>query len=928
MKSLPLFLLTLLPASSSTFEQVKPILEHSCVECHNADKDKGGLRFDEHAIFLDGGDSGSPVNFEKPAESEMILRVLLPHDDDEFMPPSSKKTQRDPLTLQEIDLLKAWVTAKAPWPEGATLQQREKVVTEDPSQPDPELVSIGVYPGSVTLETKRDYHRLIVIATDKNSVTRDVTASALYQITDTKLARVEGSTLFPLADGGTSVKVKFRGKEVTVPVTIKNATADRRISFQQDIVPVFTAAGCNTGSCHGSARGQDGFMLSLFGYDPKGDYHRLTREQSGRRLNLAVPEGSLLLTKSIGLVPHTGGKLFEKNHPFYATMLEWIKDGAHYDSDDVALPVKIDVEPKQFVLEGEKKKVPLTVKATYSDGTDRDVTTLSAFTSSNENSVAIDPSSGLAESKNRGEGFLMARFHTFTEGSQAIVIPDNLEYTRPQITANNYIDERVHEKLHKLRIIPSELSSDEIFVRRVFIDIAGLLPTEEELTAFMNSKDPKKRSILIDELLERKDFTELWVMKWAELLQIRTTGNNANDVTYKAALLWYNWLRDQIAENRPFNEIVEEMLSSQGGTHDVPTTNYYKAESDVMKLTENVAQVFMGTRIQCAQCHNHPFDRWTMDDYFGFASFFTQVKRKQGEDPMEQIIYDGGGSIKNPVTCKDAEPKFLGGEKIDVKNQTRRQAVAKWLTAPGNPWFARNTANIVWSHFFGIGIVDPVDDVRISNPATNPELLDALGEKLTEYNFDMKKLVRDICNSRTYQLSTRTNATNEADNTNFSHARVRRLRAEILLDTLAQVTDTPNKFRGLPLGSRAVNIADGNTSTYFLTTFGRATRKTVCSCEVKMEPNLSQALHLLNGDAVNNRIQRGQVVQNLQKEGKKPEEVIKSLYLRTVSRPPTDVETSRLNNVLSEAKEPAEVTQVLEDVFWALLNSKEYLFNH
>ena len=522
----------------------------------------------------------------------------------------------------------------------------------------------------------------------------------------------------------------------------------------------------------------------------------------------------------------------------------------------------------------------------------------------------------------------MARFHTFTEGSQAIVIPDNLEYTRPQITANNYIDEHVHEKLHKLRIIPSQISSDEIFVRRVFLDIAGLLPTEEELTAFMNNKDPKKRSILIDELLERKDFTELWVMKWAELLQIRTTGNNANDVTYKAALLWYNWLRDQIAENRPFNEIVEEMLSSRGGTHDVPTTNYYKAESDVMKLTENVAQVFMGTRIQCAQCHNHPFDRWTMDDYFGFASFFTQVKRKQGEDPMEQIIYDGSGSIKNPVTGKDAEPKFLGGEKIVVKNQTRRQAVAKWLTAPGNPWFARNTANIVWSHFFGIGIVDPVDDVRISNPATNPELLGALGAKLTEYNFDMKKLVRDICNSRTYQLSTRTNATNEADNTNFSHARVRRLRAEILLDTLAQVTDTPNKFRGLPLGSRAVNIADGHTSTYFLTTFGRATRKTVCSCEVKMEPNLSQALHLLNGDAVNNRIQRGQVVQNLQKEVKKPEEVIKSLYLRTVSRPPTDVESSRLNNVLSEAKEPAEVTQFLEDVFWALLNSKEYLFNH
>ena len=669
-------------------------------------------------------------------------------------------------------------------------------------------------------------------------------------------------------------------------------------------------------------------MLSLFGYDPKGDYHRLTREQSGRRLNLAVPEDSLLLTKSIGAVPHTGGKLFEKDHPFYATMLEWIKDGANYDPDDVALPVKIEVEPKQFVLEGEQKKVPLTVKATYSDGTDRDVTSLSAFTTSNDNSVGIDESTGVATSKNRGEGFLMARFHTFTEGTQAIVIPDNLKYTRPQLPENNYVDKHVHEKLHKLRIVPSELATDEVFARRVYLDIVGLLPTEEELKTFLNDKNPKKRSVLIDQLLDRKEFTEIWVMKWAELLQIRTTGNNANDVTYKAALLWYNWLRDQVAENRPFNEIVYDLLSARGGTHDVPATNYYKAESDVMKITENVAQVFMGTRIQCAQCHNHPFDRWTMDDYFGFASFFTQVKRKRGEDPMEQIIYDGSGSIKHPVTGQNAEPKFLGGEQVEVKNQTRREAVAKWLTTPGNPWFARNTANIVWSHFFGIGIVDPVDDVRISNPATNPELLDDLGKKFTEYNFDMKKLVRDICNSRTYQLSTRTNATNESDNTNFSHARIRRLRAEVLLDTLAQVTETPNKFRGLPLGSRAVNIADGNTSTYFLTTFGRATRKTVCSCEVKMEPNLSQALHLLNGDAVHNRIQRGRVNQTMQKEGKKPDEIIKSLYLKTLSRPPTDVELSGLNNALSAAKEPVETTQILEDIFWALLNAKEYLFNH
>ncbi len=336
----------------------------------------------------------------------------------------------------------------------------------------------------------------------------------------------------------------------------------------------------------------------------------------------------------------------------------------------------------------------------------------------------------------------------------------------------------------------------------------------------------------------------------------------------------------------------------------------------------------MGTRIQCAQCHNHPFDRWTMDDYYGFASFFTQVKRKRGEDPTDMIIYDGGGDIKHPVTNQNATPTYLGDGPAEIKGTTRRKAVAEWLTKPGNTWFARNVSNIIWSHFFGIGIVDPVDDVRISNPATNPALLEALGKKFTEYNFDMKRLVRDICTSRTYQLSTQANETNKSDETNFSKSRIRRLRAEVLLDTLAQVTDTPNKFRGLPLGARAVNIADGNTSTYFLTTFGRATRKTVCSCEVKMEPNLSQALHLLNGDSVHNRIIRGKVINKMITDKSPPEEIVRSLYRKTLSRDPNEVEVSKLNHTLANANDSKEKLVVLEDIFWALLNSKEYLFNH
>ena len=509
------------------------------------------------------------------------------------------------------------------------------------------------------------------------------------------------------------------------------------------------------------------------------------------------------------------------------------------------------------------------------------------------------------------------------------MIPDNLVYEKPELPVHNYVDTHIYAKLHKLRILPSELCSDEIFLRRVFLDIVGLLPTEGERKTFLDSKEPKKREALVDQLLGRKEFTEMWVMKWAELLQIRSTGTNANQVSYKSALLWYEWLRDRVANNQPFNKIIYELLSAKGGTFKNPATNYFKIENDVKKMTENVAQVFMGTRIQCAQCHNHPFDRWTMNDYYGFASLFAQVRTKRAEDPHEQIVYDGGGSITHPVTKQNAVPQFLGADgPADTKYKSRREAMAEWLTANDNPWFAKNVVNIVWAHFYGVGITDPVDDVRISNPSSNPELLEALASKFVEYDYDFKKLVRDICTSRTYQLASRTNETNAKDTTNFSHSLIRRMRAEVLLDTLAQVTETPNKFRGLPLGARAVQIADGNTSTYFLTTFGRATRRTVCSCEVKMEPNLSQALHLLNGDAVHNRVRNGRVATKLLNELKTPEAVIDALYFRCLSRAPTDTEKRKLMETAKEAKDNKELVEILEDIFWAILNSKEFIFNH
>ncbi len=906
------------------FEAVRAILETRCLECHTPGKVKADLLLDTRENLIRGGESGAIVKPGDPEASDLLIRTKLPAHDGDRMPP---KKHGDPLSPAEIETLAAWIKAGLPWPAGEVLAPAAKTALPRwDAPPDANLIAIEAFPKEIRLESAADFHRAIAIVRMKDESTHDVTRQAKWTLADPEIALLKGSTLTPKKDGSTVLRIEYRGLKTEIPVTVRDAEKPRQVSFQLDVMPVLTASGCNTGSCHGSARGQDGFHLSLYGFDPKGDHFRLTTEMAGRRVNTALPEESLLVTKAVGSVPHTGGKLIQPDSASYRTLVEWIRNGAAYDADGIAQPTSIEVRPKELVMTGEDVRVPFTVRATYSDGSDRDVTSLATFSTSNDNSVAIGKSDGLAVSKNRGEAFLLARFHTFTEGSQAIVVPASTTYQRPQVPENNYIDKLVHEKLNKLRIVPSDLSDDESFLRRVFLDVVGLPPTVEERTAFLADTRPDKRDVLVDSLIARKEFTEMWVMKWAELLQIRTFNNGPQQVSYKAALNYYQWLRERIAGNVPFNVIIREILSAKGGTFSSPATNYFQIEQDVLKLTENTAQVFMGTRIQCAQCHNHPFDRWTMDDYYGFVSFFSQVKRKPAEDPRERIIFDGGGETQHPVTKQNMKPKFLGGPEPDLKNGSRREALAQWLASNENPWFARNVVNIVWAHFLGVGIVDPVDDMRISNPPSNPELLDELAKRFVSYNYDLKKLVRDICTSRTYQLSTRVNETNATDTRNFSHAMVRRVRAEVLLDCISRVTATPNKFKGLPLGARAVQIADGNTSNYFLTTFGRATRATVCSCEVKMEPNLSQALHLLNGDTTQQRIRQGKVVESMLQQKKEPREIIRSLYLTALSREPTDMELEKL--LAAVPAEPAPRKEALEDIFWALLNSKEFIFNH
>jgi len=789
---------------------------------------------------------------------------------------------------------------------------------------DTEPPAVSVYPAEIELSTSRDRQSFVVQVTAPDGVTRDVTDEAKIEIPPTLVNR-KGNLLTPKADGSGEMTVSYRGRQIRVPVVVKQAAAERPISFKLDVMPVFMRAGCNTGACHGAARGKDGFRLSLFGFDPDGDWFRLTREMSGRRISVAIPEECLLVEKSTGAVQHSGGERFAAKSELNETLLRWLNAGAPKDPADVAKPIALEFFPPRLVLEGEGAAQRMTVRAKYSDGTDRDVTSLARFMTSNDVSAKIDDD-GVVTAGARGEAYVFARFATFTVGSQAIVIPKGVKYEWTNVPEKNYIDTLVFNKLKYLRMLPSDLCSDVTFLRRAFLDVVGFLPARDDYDKFMNDASPDKREKLIDELLSRKEFSELWVMKWAELLQIRTDDNR--QVSYKTALGYFNWLQSRVEDNVPFNIMIQELLSASGGTFTTPPTTYYQIERDALKISENTAQIFMGMRIQCAQCHNHPFDRWTMDDYYSFAAFFSQIGRKNSEDPRERILFDRAeGDVKHPVGGRTMSPKFLGGDVPDVKGKDRRQVLAEWIASPENPYFARNLANIVWAHFFGKGIIDPVDDVRVSNPASNPELLEALAKKFTSYKYDFKKLVRDICTSRTYQLATKANATNESDTRNFAKGPIRRIRAEVLLDIISEVTDTPNKFKGLPLGARAVQIADGKTSNYFLTTFGRATRETVCSCEVKMEPNLSQALHLLNGDTVNTRIVQGALVKKLLDAGKKAPEVLDELYIRCLGRKPNETELKKLLPMI-EAQDKKVSQQNLEDVFWALLNANEFIFNH
>ena len=717
-----------------------------------------------------------------------------------------------------------------------------------------------------------------------------------------------------------------------IAATIPPAQPPKPASFRLDVMPVFFRAGCNSGGCHGAASGKDGFHLGLFGYNPAGDYYRLTKQMVGRRIDLAVPEQSLLLLKATGAVPHSGGRRFRPGSEYYNTLLRWIQAGAPDDAANVPTVTGISLVPEKVVFSGKDRRRPLQVIARYSDGTTRVVNNLALYLTNNKGTADIDDQ-GVVTGGKRGDTFVFARFAKYTVGAEVIVLP-NGKFKWPKLKAGNYVDELVYAKLQKLRIVPSGPATDEQFLRRAYLDLIGLPPTEEEYMSFMADRAPNKRARLIDALLQRDEYADLWATRWAEWLKIRSDSNNgAFGTDRKAAFAYYQWIREQMKRNTPLDQFVRAQVAGTGSNLQNPPVNLYtmlpQGQFDPKGVAQDFSQVFTGVRVQCAQCHNHPFDRWTQEDYYGFVSFFTGVKRKVASEAREMYVYDDPNAppAKHLLDGHPVPARFLGGDAPDIQGKDPRVALADWLTSKDNALFRQNLADRIWAQFFDRGIVDPVDDVRISNPPSNRELLEELGKRLADYGYDARRLIRDICNSHVYQASVAANDSNRDDDSQFSHQRLRRLRADVMLDALSQITETPGEFSESPRGMRAMQLYEGlyRSNNYFLKTFGASSRDSVSTSETHIEPTLAQALHMVNGNTLEGKLARSQVVPAMLKAGKKPGEIIDELFVRTLSRKPSEAEAKEMLSLVSAS--PADKAGY-DDVLWALVNSTEFEFNH
>ena len=704
------------------------------------------------------------------------------------------------------------------------------------------------------------------------------------------------------------------------------------VSFRRDVIAAMNVGGCNMGACHGTPSGKNGFKLSLRGFDPAADFLQLTREQFGRRTDKHDPKASLLLLKGVGGVPHEGGQRFGMNSVPAEVTLAWLTEGLADDAPTLPAVKGIQVAPGPRILKAPAKWQQVAVTAAFADGKARDVTRLTNFSSSDPSVADVTPN-GMVEFKRPGEVAILCRYLEEMVAVRVTYLEPRDGFVWPNPPATNYVDTHVFAKLKQMSIAPSDGCTDDEFVRRAYLDCVGRLPTGDEVKAFLADKDAKRRDKLIDALVDMPEFADFWALKWADVLR-----SSRKTLQVKGSYGFQAWLRGHFRRNTPVDEIVRELITASGNTYANPPANYYRIAKDPQALAETTAQLFLGVRMQCAKCHNHPFERWTQDDYYGLAAWFARVKNKPepliGAKPAApnavsaEVIYAArDGEVTQPRTGKTMKPHFPGGADADVKpGEDRRGPLALWLTGPDNPFFAKSVVNRVWFHLMGKGIVDPVDDFRESNPSCNDELLDALAKDFAGSKFDMKRLVKTVMKSRTYQTSAQPTETNRDDTKYFSHAVAKLLTAEQLLDALCDVTAVPEKFAGLPAGTRAIQLPDGEVNHPFLKTFGQPARELACECERESDGNLAQALQLINGPTVNEKIRNpNNRLGKLLAAKTADDAVLTDLYYAALSRPPFDDEKKL---ALAHVAKGADKRKAWEDVLWALINTREFLFRH
>ncbi len=786
---------------------------------------------------------------------------------------------------------------------------------------------ILIAPATVSLNHVRQPQSLQVLGQTADGFSLDLRSQAQFRSADPKVATVDGQGwVQPVATGQTQISIEVAGQSLAVPVSVTLSDAVPLFSFRHEVMPVVSKAACNSGACHGYSLGKNGFKLSLRGADPAQDFLAITKEQFGRRLNLQFPQESLVLAKPNGTTPHEGGIRFKAGSLSNELLLAWIRQGAPGDLADTRAVASVRLVPDRLVLlPGQKHQLQMI--ATYTDGSQRDVTRLGIF-SANNTQFADVTEEGLVTAGDAGETAIVGRFErTFTAASILVLQPDSAFVSTP-VPQDHLIDRPVVEKLNRLKITPSPLAGDEEFLRRVYLDLIGLQPKPEEIRAFLAETATQKRAAVVDSLFARPEFVDHWSLKWGDLLQ-----NSRNVVSQPSVYMFREFLRGAVAENLPLDEFVRRILKSRGGIVDDPASVYFALSKDTNDTVERATQVFCGVRMLCARCHTHPLENWTQADYYGLASFFTQVSTRPDtrypQAPNTKIVQvtPTAGFAIHPRTGQPQPPHFLGGNEPTIPaGADRREAYANWLTSADNPFFARGMVNRIWSYFFHRGIIEPVDDVRSTNPPINPALLDALTRDFIDNQFDVRHLMRMIVLSDTYQRTSVATESNRRDQQNFSRAIPRRVPAEALLDSLIQATGVNENFGGVPGGFRAAQLPDGTVDNQFLSLFGKPQRMDACECERDRNSNMLQALHFLGtsgssiGSRVTNPNARPAVLVN---QKLNDEQLATELHLWSIARHPRPDEAAVVIEYLKA--NPDKRLEATQDIMWSLLNSRGFL---